>query len=634
MKYSSFLVTLILFLSFISSCATVKSPDSDAADVQPVVATIEGQSITFDELLNGYNINIDSNSVDIEELRAFLPSYLDYRLKILEGKRLGYFEDPDILAEYNTFAKEAAEKQWVNSDIEEQILDTFIERSQKEMLAYHILIIAQNPGYEETIEIKQKLNSAKKEIEDGVHPDSVNIKYSSVQNGNQVGGKLPWITAGRTVESFEDVLYSLEVGEVSDPFQTQFGYHIIYLTDERPRTPERLLSHLFISQQGHENPGQLVAQALDSLKSGADWHRVVEEFSDDRRTASRNGEIGWVGYGMQFPDLFVDEVMKIPLESDFSEIIEMDYGYHIVKIDSVRNLSDKETLREYATGELNRLGRLQMGEDELQDYLEDIGNFRVNEKEFDDMAGYLIGTRDILQQNSVIAEFNNSPVSAGQFVEFYNQEVGESVDADVAISSALEQFKDRLIESNLIKLTKNRFKEYRSEMDEFLNGLVVFKVNEEFLWNPDAADEEWLKEYFQQNRSDFENDQTISYQRITASSDSVINAAREFILEKADIDTLKSTIDNIIITENQTTNANTDLFQKLISYGPGEATDIENRETWHQFYYITNIEPQKFMTFEEARTDVFNVLREEHEQKYLQMLRKKYQTELFPENVK
>jgi peptidyl-prolyl cis-trans isomerase SurA len=634
MKHSSLFVALILFLSFISSCRTVKSPDTDTSDEQHVVATIEGQSITFDELLKGYNSNTDSNSVDIEELRAFLPSYLDYRLKILEGKRLGYFEDPDILAEYNTFAKEAAEKQWVNSDIEEQILDTFIERSQKEMLAYHILIIAQNPGYEETRDIKQKLNSAKKEIQGGVHPDSVNVKYSSVQNGNQVGGKLPWITAGRTVESFEDALYSLEAGEVSDPFQTQFGYHIIYLTDERPRTPERLVSHLFISRQGHENPGQLVLQALDSLKNGVEWNRVVEEFSDDRRTASRNGEIGWVGYGMQFPESFVDEVMKTPLESDFSEIIEMDYGYHIVKIDSVRNLSDKETLREYASDELNRLGRLQMGEAELRDLLEDIGNFRVNEKEFDEMAGYLIGTRDTLQQNSIIAEFNNSPVSAGQFLEFYKQEVGQSADADVAISTAFEQFKDRLIELNLIELTKNRFKEYRSEMDEFLNGLVVFKVNEEFLWNPDAADEKWLRDYFQQNRSDFINDQTISYQRITASSDSVIKAAREFIIVNADIDTLKASIDNIIITENQTTNANTELFQKLISYGPGEATDIENRETWHQFYYITHIEPEKLMTFDEARTDVFNVLREKHEQAYLQMLREKYQTELFPENVK
>jgi len=53
----------------------------------------------------------------------------------------------------------------------------------------------------------------------------------------------------------------------------------------------------------------------------------------------------------------------------------------------------------------------------------------------------------------------------------------------------------------------------------------------------------------------------------------------------------------------------------------------------HQFYFVANIEPMRPMSFEEAKTDIFNEVRELHEHNYLQELREKYQTELFPGNV-
>jgi len=629
MKQTSLLIALILFLGITQSCSTLKSPESEITDEPKHVATILGQPVTLNELQVGFSGNPDSNSVNVDELRDFLPSYIDYRLKIREGRQLGYFEDPDILAEYRTFAKESAKKQWINRDIEDRILDTFIKRSKKELLAYHILITAQNPDYEESREIKKQLSAAKKEILNGAEPDSVNVKYSSIENGNYAGGPLPWITAGRTVKSFEDVLYSLDVGEVSEPFQTQFGFHIIYLMDTRPRTPERHVSHLFVAKQGNENPEQLSAQALDSLKSGVEWSEVVNEFSDDRRTASRNGEIGWVGYGMQFPEVFVDNVMDVAVDSLFSDILEMDYGFHIVKVDSVRNFSDNKSLQDYAENELNRLGRLQPGEEELYELLTEYGNFQLFDEAFDNMANYLSGATDSLQNNSVIAEFNDKPILSGQFIEFYNQEADESR----SILTAFEQYKNRVIELNLIDLTKERFNDYRFEMDQFLNGLVVFKINEEFLWNPDAADEQLMKNHFEQNRSEFVTEETITYYRITAATDSVISTVRDSLVYHGNPETVRETFDDVIVREGTATDRNPELFQTLKQVGSGNASHIEDNETWHQFYFVTNIEPMRPMSFEEAKTDIFNEVRELHEHNYLQELREKYQTELFPGNV-
>lgn len=47
------------------------------------------------------------------------------------------------------------------------------------------------------------------------------------------GGDLGYFSKGQMVKEFEDAAFSMEVGEVSNPIKTQFGYHLIYLTDKK-----------------------------------------------------------------------------------------------------------------------------------------------------------------------------------------------------------------------------------------------------------------------------------------------------------------------------------------------------------------------------------------------------------------
>jgi len=47
------------------------------------------------------------------------------------------------------------------------------------------------------------------------------------------GGDLGYFTKGQMVKPFEDAVFSMEVGEVSEPVQTQFGWHLIFLTDKK-----------------------------------------------------------------------------------------------------------------------------------------------------------------------------------------------------------------------------------------------------------------------------------------------------------------------------------------------------------------------------------------------------------------
>ncbi len=51
------------------------------------------------------------------------------------------------------------------------------------------------------------------------------------------GGELPWFGVGRMIKEFENVAFSLKKGEISKPFQTAFGYHIMTVIDTKPLAP-------------------------------------------------------------------------------------------------------------------------------------------------------------------------------------------------------------------------------------------------------------------------------------------------------------------------------------------------------------------------------------------------------------
>lgn len=58
-------------------------------------------------------------------------------------------------------------------------------------------------------------------------------KEVSLCPSGQNGGDLGYFSKGQMVKEFEDAAFSMNVGEISDPIKTQFGYHLIKLTDKK-----------------------------------------------------------------------------------------------------------------------------------------------------------------------------------------------------------------------------------------------------------------------------------------------------------------------------------------------------------------------------------------------------------------
>ena len=97
--------------------------------------------------------------------------------------------------------------------------------------ASHILIMhkeSQNSRSELTSdEAKKKIDDIYKDIKSGkVQFADAAVQYSNCPSG-QSGGSLGEFTKGMMVKAFEDVAFSLDVEQISEPFESEFGFHIV-----------------------------------------------------------------------------------------------------------------------------------------------------------------------------------------------------------------------------------------------------------------------------------------------------------------------------------------------------------------------------------------------------------------------
>jgi parvulin-like peptidyl-prolyl isomerase len=112
------------------------------------------------------------------------------------------------------------------------------------------------------------ITKARDELNSGGLFETLAAKYSDCPDN---GGDLGYITAGQMVEEFEDVVFNLAVGQVSDIFRTRFGFHIARLYDRKPAAIPSLdeVKQHVVDQITKQMRDQAVDDFVDALKSKA-----------------------------------------------------------------------------------------------------------------------------------------------------------------------------------------------------------------------------------------------------------------------------------------------------------------------------------------------------------------------------
>ena len=239
------LVFLIFNFSFVFAVEGTSATETNPEDVETILspetilASFGEQTITlgefnqvWEQVPEEYKLQLDKSMV--------LDQMISEKLLIQEAKDMGLEEDKDILEQI----KKMTEQILAQALIEREILDK-ISVNDEEVLDYY----EQNKDsftekeqvhlYNILLETEEEAQNVLEQLKAGEDFSEIAIEKSSGPSAAQ-GGDLDYVAKGTIIPEIEEVIFALELEELSEVVKTDFGFHILKITEKKAETVKTL----------------------------------------------------------------------------------------------------------------------------------------------------------------------------------------------------------------------------------------------------------------------------------------------------------------------------------------------------------------------------------------------------------
>ena len=309
------------------------------AQSEETLLTINDKDISKEEFERIYEKNkTNLTTGEVTSIEDYLELFINFKLKVFEAQELGYDTLSSFIKEFDGYKKQLARPYLLDNQANEMVIQEAYERMQYEVRASHILIeLDAGAEPKDTLVAYNKAIKIRKRILFGEQFEVVAKGSSDDPSVKNNGGDLGYFTAFQMIYPFESAVFNLNIGEISLPVRTRFGYHIIKVTDKRKARGEVKVAHIMLTvprgstEEIELQKKELVNNIYHRIKEGEDFTDLAKTYSEDRGSARNGGELPWFGTGRMVKE-FEDASFSLEYKGDISKPVKTGFGWHIIKL--------------------------------------------------------------------------------------------------------------------------------------------------------------------------------------------------------------------------------------------------------------------------------------------------------------
>jgi peptidyl-prolyl cis-trans isomerase SurA len=497
---------------------------STFAQEDPILMVIDGHPVTKSEFLQIYLKNNPNPKFDKASIDEYMELFKKFKLKVAEAEELGYDTIPKLKKELDGYKKQLSLPYLIDSAKNESLVREAYDRTKTEIRASHILITcASNASPADTLAAYNRIIGLKKRIEKGENFASVARGKNGSEDPSAVnnGGDLGYFTAFQMVYPFEDMAYNTPVGSISEPFRTRYGYHIVNVTDKRPARGTIKTAHIMVavsksaSEEDVVNAEKKINEIFAKLQKGEKFEDLVKSYSDDPSSVEKNGELPPFGTGTttRMVTAFEDAAFALKSNGDYSAPVRTDYGFHIIKRLEWTDVKPFDSMKKELQSKVNKDERSKRTQDSFVLKLK--GSYGYSNKSAKGLkwfvanldTTYYIGKWNAsgLKSNKTLFTIDGKAFTQQQFARYLESNYrGIRKDAnDVIIAMQYKAWeKEAIIGYEESKLA-NKYPAYKALITEYHDGILLYEIMTDKVWNKAMKDTVGLRAYFDNNRSKY-----------------------------------------------------------------------------------------------------------------------------------
>lgn len=640
-----FRLSILFFpiLLLISSCAPEHS--------EIVLAEYGNREVKMNEFENAYIKNVGSieqaKKDSLQKLQNFLDLYVKFKMKLRDAEVRGYDRNSELISELEDYKKKVGVTYLLEKEIVEPGIKELYEKRKKELRVSHIMF-RYNEGEEKAKELAQAVLDS---IKAGSEFNEMVQKYSEDTFSKPVNGDIYYITAGMLPYEFEEAAYDTPEGEIyPEVVKTQYGYHIIKVTDINDRIPQIQASHILVDLQNEagEIDSASARARIDSVlvqaRGGGDFAQLAEQYSDDAGSKVKGGDLGFFERRMMVKE-FDAEAFSLN-EGEISDVVKTQFGYHIIKLTGKKEYptieEDKETLKK-----IFKQSRYQEEYNSLISKLKGKYNYSLNDSSLSEIAS----SSDSAKIGGELEAINNLQEKtifsyAGKTVkakEFYEKLVSESefmnklITEDLLKNAAEKISGNYLLEEEALNLEKTN-EEFASLMDDYKNGIYIFKLQEDEVWNKVEIDSTRLKEHYEATKANYVWPDRVDFSEIYSKKDSLIQEYYGMLENGASFDSVASKYTERPGYKEKAghfgfvDSKSSQLAMEAEKLKEGEYSSPFQTTGGYSIVKLNSKDPSRIKTFDEARAEVAGSFQEAEskrlEENYIQRLTSTYEPEI------